>query len=197
MNKIDSVFNEFPKLETERFILREVVESDYAAIYDIYCDEDAVKYQQIKAMSTIEQAKKSVEFFINGFKNKKFIRWCITLKENSEVVGLITLHDFDAWNSKVEIGYMLNKKYWRQNVMSEAAIKVIHYAFEVIELNRVEALVDPENIASNKLNVKLGFAKEGLKKEAAYNKRTEKYEDRLMFGIVKSGIYSVVNFKKE
>jgi ribosomal-protein-alanine N-acetyltransferase len=197
MNKIDSVFNEFPKLETERFILREVVESDYGAIYDIYCDEDAVKYQQIKAMSTIDQAKKSVEFFINGFKNKKFIRWCITLKENSQVIGLITLHDFDAWNSTVEIGYMLNKRYWRQNVMSEAAIKVIHYAFEVIELNRIEALIDPENIASIKLNIKLGFAKEGLKKEAAYNKRTEKYEDELMFGIVKSYICPEVNFKKE
>jgi hypothetical protein len=35
MNKIDYVFNEFPKLETERFILREVVESDYSAIYGI------------------------------------------------------------------------------------------------------------------------------------------------------------------
>lgn len=76
MNKIDSVFNEFPKLETERLILREVVESDYSAIYDIYCDEDAVKYQQIKAMSTIEQSKKSVEFFINGFKNKKLSDFC-------------------------------------------------------------------------------------------------------------------------
>ena len=114
-----------------------------------------------------------------------------------EVIGLITLHDFDNWNSKAEIGYMLNKKYWRQHVMSEAAIKVIHYAFEAIELNRIEALIDPENIASIKLNEKLGFAKEGLKKEAAYNKRTEKYENTLIFGIVKSCIYPGVNFKKD
>ncbi|MBU3145969.1 GNAT family N-acetyltransferase [Clostridium sp. CF012] len=184
MIKLDTVFNEFHKLETERFILREVVESDYTAIYDIYCNEDAVKYQQIKAMSTIEAAKKSVEFFIDGFKNKKFIRWCITLKENDDVIGLITLHDFDTWNSKVEIGYMLNKKYWGQNIMSEVSKKIIQYAFEVLELNRIEALVDPENIISIKLNIKLGFVKEGLKKGAAYNRRTEKYEDRLMFGIV-------------
>ncbi len=136
-------------------------------------------------MSTNEQAKKSVEFFINGFINKKFIRWCITYKENDHVIGLITLHDFDIWNSKVEIGYMLNKKYWRQNVMSEASKKVIQYAFEVLELNRIEALIDPENVASIKLNIKLGFAKEGLNKEAAYNRRTGKYEDRLMFGILK------------
>ncbi|MCB2298868.1 GNAT family N-acetyltransferase [Clostridium tagluense] len=107
MLKMDSIFNEFPKLETEKFILREVVETDYTAIYDIYSDEDAVKYQQIKAMSKTEQAKKSVEFFINGFKNKKFIRWCITLKKNNHVIGLITLHDFDTWNSKSEIGWYL------------------------------------------------------------------------------------------
>jgi ribosomal-protein-alanine N-acetyltransferase len=186
MNKIDSVFNEFPKLETERFILREVVERDYSAIYDIYSDEDAVKYQQIKAMTTIEQAKKAVEFFVSGFKNKKFIRWCITFKENNEVIGLISLHDFDTWNSKVEVGYMLNKKYWGQNVMSEASKEIINYAFKVMELNRIEALIDPENIASIKLNEKLGFMKEGLKKEAAYNRRTDKYEDRVIFGIIKS-----------
>ncbi|MGH4123157.1 MAG: GNAT family N-acetyltransferase [Clostridium sp.] len=186
MVKMDSIFNEFPMLETERFILREVVETDYPAIYDIYSDEDAVKYQQIKSMSTIEQAKKSVEFFINGFKTKKFIRWCIALKKNDDVIGLITLHDFDIWNSKSEIGYMLNKKYWGQNIMSEVSKKVIDYAFEVIELNRIEALIDPENIASIKLNIKLRFEKEGLKKEAAYNRRTGKYEDRLIFGIIKS-----------
>lgn len=70
--------------------------------------------------------------------------------------------------------------------MSEVGEKVVAFAFQVMALNRIEALIDPENIASIKLNVKLGFEKEGLKRKFACNKRTGEYEDRLMFGLVNS-----------
>ena len=189
MNKLNLAFNEFPKLSTNRFLLRQVEERDYKDIYEIYADEEAVRYQQIKPMETMEQAQKAVSAFLKGFKNREFIRWCIVDNECDKVLGLINLHDFDNWNSKVEIGCMLNKKYWEQGIMSETAQKVINYAFEVIELNRIEALIDPKNIASIKLIAKLGFEKEGLKRNAEYCSRTDEYEDRQIFGLVKSNSY--------
>ena len=184
MNALERAFNVFPELEASRLLLREVKEQDYNDIYEIYSDEDAVRYQQIKPMDSIEQAQKSVNSFLNGYKNKMFIRWCIADRNNDKVVGLITLHTFDNWNSKAEVGYMLNKKYWNQGIMSEAAQKVIEYAFEVIELHRIEASIHPENIASNKLTMKLGLQKEGLKKDAAYNRKTGEFEDRLIYGLL-------------
>lgn len=108
MGKINFEFDKFPQLESKRFILREVKERDYISLYEIYSDEDAVRYQQISTMKTIEQAQKSVRAFLQGFKNKKFIRWCIATKENDKVIGLITLHDFNNWNSQAEMGFMLN-----------------------------------------------------------------------------------------
>lgn len=186
MKDINIVFERFPILQTESFILREAVERDFKSIYEIYSDLEAVKYQQINPMDSIEQAEKSINAFINGFKNKKFIRWCIALKDNDKVIGLITLHSIDPWNSNAEIGYMLNRNYWRMGVMSEAAKSVIDFAFKEMELNRIEASIHPENNASIKLSLKLGFEKEGLKKQASYNIRTGDFEDRLVFGIVKS-----------
>ncbi|MCM1992614.1 GNAT family N-acetyltransferase [Oceanirhabdus seepicola] len=186
MSKLNYQFDKFPQLESERFILREVKEKDYISLYEIYSDEGAVKYQPISAMKTIEQAQKAVQAFLQGFKNRKFIRWCIAIKENDTVIGLITLHDFDFWNSQAEIGFMLNKRYWRQNIMGEVSHEIIRNAFEIIGLHRIEALIHPDNIASIKLSEKLGFQLEGLKKEAAYNKRTDEYEDRLIFGITKN-----------
>jgi len=184
MSILELAFNEFPKLETSHFLLREVKEQDYSCIYEIYSDEDAVRYQQIEPMANIEQAQKSVIAFLNGYKNKKFIRWCIVNKDNDKVIGLITLHTFDNWNSKAGIGYMLNKKYWNQGIMSEVAQKVVEYAFEVIEVHRIEASIHPENIASNRLAMKLGFKKEGLNKDAAYNRSTGEFEDRLIYGLI-------------
>ncbi|MBL4934772.1 GNAT family N-acetyltransferase [Clostridium sp. YIM B02515] len=185
MSNINLEFDKFPQLESKRFNLREVKEHDYLSLYEIYSDEDAVKYQQTGAMQTIEQAQKAVQAFLRGFRNRKFIRWCIAEKESDRVIGLITLHDFNISNSHAEIGFMLNKRYWRQNIMGEVAKEIIRFAFEIIGLNRIEALIHPDNIASIKLSEKLGFQREGLIKEAAYNLRTDEYEDRVIFGLIK------------
>lgn len=178
-------FNEFPKLESDNFRLREVKDQDYKEIYEIYGDEEAVRYQQIEPMSSVDQGKKAVVAFHKGYENKKFIRWGITDKKVDKVIGLITLHNFDEWNLKAEIGYMLNRKYWRLNVMSEVGEKVIEYAFEVIKLHRIEASIHLDNIASINLSKKLGFKREGLRRGSAYNRRTKIFEDRLIYGLVK------------
>jgi len=186
MSGIYSMFKEFPWLETERFILREVSMEDCKDIYDIYCDEEAVKFQGIASMTSMEQAKKSVNFFLNGFVDKKFLKWCIARKEDNKVIGIITLHHIDVWSFRGEIGYMLNKKFWRQNVMSEAGEKIIKYAFNEVGFNRIEAHVHPDNRASIRLCEKLGFQREGLKKQCDINLRTNEFEDRVMLAVLKS-----------
>lgn len=186
MSGIYSMFMEFPWLETERFILREVRMEDCKDIYDIYCDEEAVRFQGITNMTSIEQAKRSVNFFLNGFVDKKFVKWGIARKEDNKIIGIITLHHIDAWSFRAEIGYMLNRKFWRKHVMSEVAEKVIEYAFKEVELNRIEAHAHPDNIASIKLCEKLGFQREGLKKQSDINLRTNEFEDRILMAILKS-----------
>jgi len=184
MNIIEKAFEKFVELETERFMLREPKEQDSSDVYEIYCDEEAVKYQAIKPAVNKEQGEQAVAYFVNGFKNKKFIRWSIEDKENRKVVGLISLHSFDPINSKAEIGFMLNRRFWRKGIMNEAAERVIKYAFEEMEIHRIEAIPHPDNIASINLSLKLGFKKEGLKHHGAYNRRTEMFEGRVIMGIV-------------
>ena len=186
MYKLRLMFSKFPGLETERFILRQVNIEDYEDIYDIYCDEEAVKFQGITNMTSMEQAKRSVTFFLNGYRDKKFVKWCIARKEDNRVIGIITLHHIETCNFRAEIGYMLNRRYWRQNVMSEVGEKLLQYAFKEVEFNRIEAHIHPDNIASIKLCEKLGFQREGLKKQCDINLRTNEFEDRIILAILKS-----------
>jgi len=185
MSGIYSMFSKFPRLETSRFVLREVSMNDCEDIFDIYCDEEAVRFQGVNAMETMEQARKSVNFFQNGFEDKKFVKWCIARKEDNRVIGVITLHEINIWHMKAEIGYMLNRRYWNQNVMSEAGERMLKYAFNEVGFNRIEASIHPENIASIRLSEKLGFEKEGLKKKSDINFRTNNFEDRVIMGILK------------
>ncbi|GKU23920.1 GNAT family N-acetyltransferase [Clostridium folliculivorans] len=185
MNSIDSIFINFPELETERFILRQVTAKDSKDLYELYSDPLAVKYQQSETMSDMEQAKKTVIAFLKGYSNKNFIRWCISDKLTDKVVGLISLHSFDIFNFKSEIGYMLNSKYLNQNIMTECAIKVLDFAFNIIKLTKVEASINPDNKRSIHLVVKLGFKEELLIKGISFNFKTALFEDRVIFALQK------------
>ncbi|MEG0133242.1 MAG: GNAT family N-acetyltransferase [Clostridium sp.] len=188
MNKIDLAFDKFPMIETNKFILRQVKDTDYKDIYEIYCEEEAVKYQQTTPMETMEQAHKSVAAFLRGFEEKRFIRWCIEEKSSFKVIGLIALNNFNKNNFNCTIGYMLNKKYWRKNVMSEVGEAIIGYGFKTLNLHRIEALIHPDNIPSISLCRKLGFEIDGISRESVYNKEVNKYEDRVIFSKLNSGV---------
>jgi ribosomal-protein-alanine N-acetyltransferase len=185
MTTFHSLFLEFPELETERFILRQVNVKDISDLYELYSDASSLQYQQSEAMTNIDQAKKTIIAFLNGYASKKFIRWCIADKNSDKIVGVIALHSFDLISSKAEIGYMLNSKYLMQNIMTECAKAILNFAFNEIGFNKIEASIHPDNLRSINLVKKLGFKKEFLLKNISFNFKTGIFEDRVIFGLYK------------
>ena len=59
--------------------------------------------------------------------------------------------------NEAEIGYWLGEDFWGKGYMTEAALQVIHYAFEELHLTRLWASVYKENIASQRVIEKCGF----------------------------------------
>ncbi|QAA31993.1 GNAT family N-acetyltransferase [Clostridium manihotivorum] len=186
MTTFYSLFLEFPELETERFILRQVNVKDINDLYELYSDASSLQYQQSEAMTNIDQAKKTVIAFLNGYASKKFIRWCIADKNSDKIVGVIALHSFDLINSKAEIGYMLNSNYLMHNIMTECAKVILNFAFNQAGFSKIEASIHPDNLRSINLVQKLGFKKELLLKNISFNFKTGIFEDRVIFGLYKA-----------
>lgn len=63
------------------------------------------------------------------------------------------------------MGYLLGRPYWGKGYMAEAAKELIRYAFEVLDLHRIEADIDPRNRPSARVLERNGFLKEGLLRE--------------------------------
>ncbi len=63
-----------------------------------------------------------------------------------------------------EVGFILHPKYWGQGLAFEALSAVIPHAFETLPMSRIEADVDPRNVASLTLLAKLGFRETGRAK---------------------------------
>ncbi len=80
-------------------------------------------------------------------------------------VGSITITQGKGnFSCKAEIGYVLARPYWGQGIATVAVKKAIQEALGTLTISRIEALVDPDNIASQKVLVKAGMRCEGLLK---------------------------------
>jgi ribosomal-protein-alanine N-acetyltransferase len=67
--------------------------------------------------------------------------------------------------------------------MSEAVSELLAYGFSVLDLNKIRALVVPDNIASAKLLERLKFQQEGVMRQAQFV--NGKYDDLIAFGLLR------------
>jgi len=107
---------------------------------------------------------KKIDFYKKRFKDNIGIRWGIAPKNQTEIIGTLGYNKIYT-NHKGRIGYDLQYKHWGKGIMTEVLEAIIHYGFDKLKLNRIEAEVMQGNIGSEKLLTKLQFQKEGILKE--------------------------------
>ena len=83
----------------------------------------------------------------------------IETKGKGEVVGSFAAR---RDGSKVDIGYLLIKKYWGNGYMPEVISAFIDIAFRVSGIERVWAVCDLDNDASRRAMEKSGMKYEGI-----------------------------------
>ena len=165
MLNLDRVFQDFPRLETERLSLRQLHFSDAKALFAILSDEEVTRFYDDDPFTEILQAREQLEAWENGFRAKRIIRWGITLRENNHLIGTCGYYGFHRLHAYASIGYELAQSYWRQGIMTEALNAIIGFGFRDIDLNRIQAVVMPKNKGSEKMLEKMGFQKEGILRE--------------------------------
>lgn len=174
----------FPKLETDRLILREISKDDAQGIFACFSNENVTRYYGQETLKNIDQAERFVNFFANSYKEKKGIRWGIERKGTDGIIGTI---GFNAWSPKhkrAEIGYEIHPEYWRMGYTSEAVLKVIQYGFDNLGLTRTGAVVFTNNEASANLLYKVGFQKEGILRDYMY--QNGKAYDTYVYSLLKN-----------
>ncbi|MFQ4140739.1 GNAT family protein [Chlorogloeopsis sp. ULAP02] len=176
-----AVFNDFPKLETKNLILRETQLVDASAVFKIFADDEVTKFHDLETFTCLEQAQFLIERRRKRFQNKQGIRWGIARKEDNIIIGSCGYgikNEFQA-----EIGYELARVYWQKGIMIEALRAMINWGFHQLGLNRIEAMVMVENIASVKLLGNLGFVEEGILREYGFWKG--QFHDLKVFSLLK------------
>ncbi|MFP7225114.1 GNAT family N-acetyltransferase [Priestia filamentosa] len=175
--------NNFPFIETNRLLLREIVKDDANDILKYLSDEEVMKYYGLAPFKTINEALNEISWYQSILNEQTGIRWGITLKGKDEVIGSCGFLNRVSEHYRTEIGYELSRDYWGHGIASEALEAVIRYGFKYLKLQRVEALVEPPNIPSQKLIEKNGFIREGLLRK--YEFTCGKFDDLYMYSLLK------------
>ena len=177
------VNQDFPVLETERLILRELNENDIEDLYEIFSSEEVMKYYGMFPFKNKDELLKIIESFSKGFEEERVIRWGIQTKADGKIIGTCGFHNWSQKHFRAEIGYELSKAFWHKGYMSEAIKTILQYGFAHMNLNRIEGIVYPENLASQNTLIRLGFREEGLLRE--YMCFRDQMTNVLMFSLLK------------
>ena len=159
-----------PVLSTGDLVLRPIEDKDTAALFRLFSDDAVTKFMDIDSFSNISEATHIIQFFRQSLEKGEGMRWAITITGRDELVGTCGFHRINKTHFKAEIGYDLQPAYWGKGIMKEAVSGMLLYGYEELQLNRIEAFVDPENKASSKLLSRLNFRYEGFLRDAFFEK---------------------------
>lgn len=181
---IPAALDHLPELEGARVRLRVARSADAAALFEVYSDPRVLRYWSHGPWTDPAQADDWIARAWAGYATRSFLQWVIARREDDRVIGTTTLIRCVAQHRRCEIGYALGAAHWRQGLAREALDLVLSQAFTVLGLHRVEADIDPRNLASVRLVEALGFRREGQLRER-YHVGGE-IQDSLIYGLLAS-----------
>jgi RimJ/RimL family protein N-acetyltransferase len=157
--------NSLPVIVAPRVTLRWISEDDVDGLYDVFSDPQVMRYWSSVPLANREAAAALQREIANGNQNETMLKWGLALRESNTVIGTTTLFNLSLDNGRAEIGYAMARAHWGKGYMNEALQALVSHAFEVMQLRRLEADVDPRNSASSRTLERLGFQREGYLRE--------------------------------
>ncbi|MDR2274748.1 MAG: GNAT family N-acetyltransferase [Sphingobacterium sp.] len=174
----------FPILSSERLYLRPIQDSDATALFSYFSKEEVTLYFDLPTFQHINEAYALIKTWQDNFIKKEAIRWAICLKDNpDQLIGSCGFHNFSTEHFRAEIGYELHPDFWQQGLMTEAISTIISFGFENYKLNRIEAFIDPDNLASRRLLEKMTLTSEGILHDYFFEKG--RFVDGEIFALLK------------
>jgi [ribosomal protein S5]-alanine N-acetyltransferase len=153
------------ELRSARLRLRPLERADAAALLAIFGDPAVMRYWSTPAWTSTAQALAFITRDRKAMRTGEYIRLGIERSGTPGLLGQCTLFNLSAQSRRAEIGYSLARAAWHQGFMDEALRALLDFGFGTMALHRIEADIDPRNLASERSLLRLGFRKEGHLRE--------------------------------
>jgi RimJ/RimL family protein N-acetyltransferase len=163
--------------------MRWASEDDVDALYEVFSDPRVMRYWSSGPLPNREAAAAMQRDIAEGNRQDTMWKWGLALRETNKLIGTVTLFHLNLSNGRAEIGYAMGSAYWGNGYMNEALTALIIHAFDVLNLRRLEADVDPRNTPSVRTLERLGFQREGFLRERWHV--GGELQDALFYGLLR------------
>lgn len=154
-------------LETERLTFRRTSNEDIDEFFFIELNPKLRKYLGPTKLGN--NITKNREYFDESkYENKDFYRWTIVKKEDNKVLGTIYLNIHDEKAKTAGIDYWIREDEWGHGYITEASKRILEFAFDTLNLNRIESCGAKDNPGTWKVMEKIGLKYEGTRKQAMF-----------------------------
>lgn len=175
-----------PTLTTSRLVLDRILPTDSDALYGIFSDPRVVQNYDVERFTSPDDAINLIEYFDARMHNGSGMRWAIRLQNSPKLIGSCGFNTWNAYDYTAVLGYELAYSEWGKGYAREAVTAVLEHVFSDqfhFFVNRVEAMILPQNTPSEALARKLGFRKEGTLRGKCYWNGA--FHDMNLFGLVR------------
>jgi len=172
-----------PTLQTERLRLRPFTDTDADPLLALHSSAHVLRYWDSPPWTEPERARRFIatcrqmadegtgtRVAVDRLSDGRFIGWCAIVRWNPD-------------HRSASMGYCYDDAAWGQGYATEAARALLTWAFETLDLNRVQAETDTRNLASARVLEKVGFVREGtLREDCVVNGEVS---DSWVFGLIR------------
>ncbi|GGO70039.1 GNAT family N-acetyltransferase [Bowmanella pacifica] len=148
-------------LTSERLVLRPLVAGDAEALFKIFSDPQVMTYWYTPPWKDISDAHQYIADTQQAMELEAQYVFAIVDKNTDALMGKCMLWHIQPDSRRAEIGFGLGVEFWGKGYIQEAGRLLLDFAFSQLNLNRLEAEIDPENLGSAKALQRLGFQQEG------------------------------------
>ena len=156
--------NPFPTYKTERFVLRSFNENDLDNVFLGLSNASVIRYYGV-SFKSLEETKKQIQWFADVEKEGTGIWWAISSADHSIFFGAAGLYYLNKIHRKAEIGCWILPEFWGKGIMKEVIPVVVDHGFRIMNLHRIEGLVETENMSCKKAIAKVDFIHEGTMRD--------------------------------
>ncbi len=170
----------FHDLKGERLCFKALDIKDTEEIHCFASDPNVKRFIGWPLMTTLEETRSHIEKMLKNESEGTHLYASVIIKATGKIIGTVMIFNFSQADNYAEIGYVFHADSWGKGYGTEAISLVSNFAFDCLNLHRLNARIVDVNIGSARVLEKNGFMLEGRLRD--YYNIDGSYHDGLFFG---------------
>lgn len=154
-----------PSLQTARLRLRAFADTDADDLFALHSSAHVLRYWDSPPWSERARAEKFIEMCRRMEQEGTGARLAVERVDDGAFIGWCALRGWNPDYRSASLGFCYSDAAWGHGYATEAAQALLRWAFDTLDLNRVQAEADTRNVACARVLEKLGFVREGTLRE--------------------------------